>query len=441
MATRTLTGNAQAIHQRNTITIANTWATGDTITLSVNSKDLVVTIGALVTTAQVAVSLKQAFQSQSLTDTTASCLPLGGGTAIPELAEITASVSGSVVTLLADTAGVPFTITVTESTAGSGTATGAVAQAATGPEFFDAVDNYAEGVAPVTGDDMIWNRPVSLKYALSQSAITLASLTIGPAVIGSCQLGLLSRNPAGYEEYRATELAIGVTSLICNGTPGLVKLNFGTVANTTTVNSTGGTLEANRSAFQLRGTNTGNVLSVFGGDVGYAANNETAAAATINHNGGVLNVGTGVTGLATVAKLDGTAVINCAATNISNTGGTLLHTAGAVTAFKANGGTVTLASPSTITVCTQRSGTLVVSETAGAFTALNGVNGKCLYNGAGTIGTLSLANDHDFSVDGSSAVLTISSMSVTGGPVFRNVTGRATITALTAVGVIDFNAI
>jgi len=437
MATRTYTGNAQAINQRNTVTIALTWAAADTITLTVNGKDLVLTVGTAFATTDVATALKQAFQSEAM-GAGYSVLPTGGGTVIPELSVITASVSGSVVTLTADTAGIPFTITVTESTVGTGTATGAVSQAATGPSFFDNVDNYAEGAVPITGDDLVWNRPVSIKYALAQSAITLASLTIGPAVTGAYQIGLLSRNPTGYEEYLATELAISVTSLVCNGTPGLVKINCGSVANTSTVNSTGGTLEDNRSAFQIRGTNTGNVLSMFGGDVGYASNNETSAAATINQNGGVLNVGTGVASLVTVSQLSGTATVNCAATNISSSGGTLKHTAGAVTTVKANGGTVTLASSGTITTCTQRGGKLVVTETAGAFTTLNGVNGKCQYNGAGTISTLTLANDHDFSVDGSSSAVTISSMAVTGGPVFRNVTGRATITALTAVGVIDF---
>ena len=437
MSTRTYIGNAQAINQKNTVTIANTFAAADTITIAVNGKDLVLTVGTAVATTDVALALKQAFQSEAM-GSGYSVLPTGGGTVVAELAAITASVSGSVVTLTADTAGLPFTITVTESTAGSGTATGAVSQAATGPAYFSNVDNWLEGAVAITGDDMIWNRPVSIKYDLAQSAITLASLTIGPAVTGAYQIGLLSRNPAGYEEYLATELAISATSLVCNGTPGLVKINFGSVANTSTVNSTGGTLEVNRSAFQARGTSTANVLNVFGGDVGYGANNETAAAATINQNGGVLNVGTGVSSLATVSQLSGTATINCAATNISSSGGTLKHTAGAVTTVKANGGAVTLASSGTITTCTQRGGKLIVTETAGAFTTLNGVNGKCQYNGSGTISTLSLSNDHDFSVDGSSAAMTISSMAVTGGPVFRNVTGRATITALTAVGVIDF---
>ena len=84
MATRTWLGNAIDIAQKNTVTIANTWATSDTATLTINGKSLVVTIGSLVTTAQVATTIQQAVEGISFTDTTASVTPTDGKDDFPE---------------------------------------------------------------------------------------------------------------------------------------------------------------------------------------------------------------------------------------------------------------------------------------------------------------------------------------------------------------------
>jgi hypothetical protein len=112
------TGDAVAIVQQDTITVGVTWIQGETITLTINGKDLVVTVGSSVTTANVATLLKEAINGDTLTDTTAACspkgtgytisAPVGGGPLIPEFAEVTAEVSAAVVTVTGDTAGKPF---------------------------------------------------------------------------------------------------------------------------------------------------------------------------------------------------------------------------------------------------------------------------------------------------------------------------------------------
>src|SRR3970040_2704259 len=107
MANKRWLGRAGAVAEVNTITIALTWAAGDTITVTINAEDLLVTIGTLVTTAQVATTLKQAWEGETFTDTTATVRPSGGGPDFTEYSEITATVSGSVVTLAGDTAGGP----------------------------------------------------------------------------------------------------------------------------------------------------------------------------------------------------------------------------------------------------------------------------------------------------------------------------------------------
>lgn len=169
MASNRWLGRAQAIAQVDTVTMsgAGDWVTGDTITLTINTKSLVVTVGASLTDADVAITVKEAWKNETFTDTTASKTPADGGQDIAEHAEITATVSGDVVTLTHDTPGTPFTLTVTEVSSGDETATEATATAATGPNHYDNPDNYDLGVLPVTGDDLfVDDSSVSILYAL-----------------------------------------------------------------------------------------------------------------------------------------------------------------------------------------------------------------------------------------------------------------------------------
>lgn len=382
-------GNAVAIKDAWTVTVANTWAAADTATLTINGKDLVVTIGSLVTTAEVAVTIKQAWQSEAFTDTTASCSPSGGGTTIPEMAELTATVSGSVVTLTADTAGVKHTISVTESTAGTGTATGAHAITATGPSYVDNIDNYAEGAAPAGTEDLYIDRAVSMLYATDQNAITLNSLNFLPGMTSTAYVGLPFRNANGYEEYREDELKIGATTVNCRATSGRIKLNVGTVQCAANIYTTGTSAESNRRAFQWRGTHASNVVNVFGGDVGIGANNEAATVATIRQTGGTLEVGANVTAT-TISKGDGTMILRCAATTVTNDAGTLTHWGGAIT-------------------------------------TLNNT-GTFYENGAGTITTANLYNKSILDLSGSAAAITITTINVYGEVAIIDPQNRLTIT-------------
>ena len=171
MASNRWIGRAQAVADVKTVTIANTWTatngTTDTITLTINQKSLVVSIGSLVTTAQVATTIQQAWENASFTDTTALKTPADGGQDIAEHAEITATVSGSVVTLTHDQPGTPFVMTVTEVTDGNGTAAGADSTSATGPNHIDNPDNWDAGSLPITGDDVfVDDSSISILYAL-----------------------------------------------------------------------------------------------------------------------------------------------------------------------------------------------------------------------------------------------------------------------------------
>ena len=63
MATTRWTGGALPLAQIETITIANTWAANDTLTVTCNGRDIVLTIGTTATTTQVATELAAALAS------------------------------------------------------------------------------------------------------------------------------------------------------------------------------------------------------------------------------------------------------------------------------------------------------------------------------------------------------------------------------------------
>ena len=300
MSLRTFQNNAVDVKDVWTGTVAGTWtASTDTATITINGKSLVVTIGSLVTTAQVAVTVKEAFASaSSFTDTTASCIPQGGGQSIPEMAKYLATVSGSVVTLTERVAGRPGTITMTESTTSTGTLTAANSVPATGKYFGDNVKNWLEGSLPVDGDDIVVNGPYKWLYGMGFSAVQPASITFGERCTGVTQVGLPWENAAGYAEYRTPELAIGPLIVNVRGPVGLVKLNLGSDPCTANIYSSGTSLDTGYAPIQIRGTNATplNTINAFGGNTSFAARGETAVLLAGRQSGsGRLTIGNNVT--------------------------------------------------------------------------------------------------------------------------------------------------
>src|SRR5262245_16257998 len=142
MSTLTWTGNAHAVKQITTLTVSGTWAGNDTYTLTINGKDLILTIGNGTTTAQVAASIKAMWNASTRLDGQADSSNTNtsnfGGQEFGEFSEATADIytaTASVVRIIANKAGLPITITGSGSsgTAGDGDVTIATAQAATGP--------------------------------------------------------------------------------------------------------------------------------------------------------------------------------------------------------------------------------------------------------------------------------------------------------------------
>lgn len=155
MATTYFLGNAANVPQITTVTIANTWATADTATFTINGKDLVVTLGTPVTVTDVAALIVSAWNASTRIDSALGSSNVGGQT-IPEFAEIIASNVAGVIaftTRYARDTGKPFTITVAESTAGTGTVgSPSTTQAAASQKQWDNADNWSGGSVPANDD-------------------------------------------------------------------------------------------------------------------------------------------------------------------------------------------------------------------------------------------------------------------------------------------------
>jgi hypothetical protein len=289
-----------------TITLALTLASNDTATVTINGKSVTYTA-----------------TGSSTTTIATGLYTLLAASTITEFAAITwANPSAGVITATGTTAGVPFTLTATESTAGNGTCTAVVTTAATGPNHWNDALNWDGGAIPTGSDTANVNLSLgSVLYGLDQNAVTLASLNIYTTSQTSNTLGLPVINAAGYTEYLDTYLKISATAWVIDANSPRVKVDFGSVAFSGEVRQSGSAPDQPTPAVLLKGTSTSNVLDC-NGTVGFAYYyGEAGAAATItNGPNGNLTLGAGVTTATTVTNL-GTLVSNGAFTTLYNSGG------------------------------------------------------------------------------------------------------------------------
>lgn len=220
MANKVYVGNAAAVKQIVNIEVGGTWAGTETPTLTINGKDLTVTLDTDVLTANVAELLKNAWNANSRLDGTATLDGTSnfGGQEFGEFSEVTASIDpddSDILVLTANRAGVPFTVTATDNST-SGTFTLTTPQAATGPNHWDNADNWqTEGgggtTVPANGDTVIFrDSTVSVKYGLPASILNVTFVVYQSF---SGQIGLPEVNTENaskpYDEYRARYVSIG----------------------------------------------------------------------------------------------------------------------------------------------------------------------------------------------------------------------------------------
>lgn len=358
MANKRWVGAAQPIPQLETVTIGGTWSAAETLTLTINNKSIVLTIGATTTTTQIATEIESAWNNDENTALGTGYSASERGPNIPEFAEITADASGSTVLLTGDTKGKPFTVSVAENSA-SGTIGTATTTAATGPNHWDNIRNWDTGAVPVSTDDVFFdNSNISVLYGLAQSAVTLTSLNIAASYTGEIGLPKVNSDSTEYVEYRADYLAISATTLnIGLGTgsgSSRIKINLGTAQAAINVFSTGSSAEANLPTVLLKGTHVSNVLNARGNSsIGIAVfGGEVATIATVDVSGtGKITFGAGVT-LTTITVNGFTVSINSACTTLSMFGGNVTVEAGAMTTANCHGGSLVYNSTGTLGTAT-----------------------------------------------------------------------------------------
>lgn len=389
MATLTWLGNAAAVKQIDTVTVANTWTAADTATLTINTKDLVVTIGADVTPAQVATAIRDAWNatsrldSEGATDATSNF----GGQEFGEYSEVEASIdpdADTVVIFTAIQAGVPFTLAVTETTAGTGTATEATTQAATGKHHWNNGDNWSSGSAPASDDIVVFrDSDVSCLYGLPNATLEV-TFNVYQSYTGSIGLPAINRSNQSkqYAEYRQRYVRLddaGGGSNIAHrfgigkdgtGSP-LINLKHITLPCTVVVYNTGTPQIAGTKALNICCGNNTSTISILAGSVDFSTQDGTSAAfALATQTGGDSRCIEGMNAASDVRVRGGAMLLgDTSGLSAIFVGPGVLRIEGQVGTIDdvvvENGGTVDYASTATIT-------SLTVTE-GGVFDARSGV--------------------------------------------------------------------
>lgn len=351
-------GDLQSTEQVTTIAVTGTWATNDTATLTINGKDLTLTVGSATTTSDVVAALVAMVNGSAVVGTETRNET---GNNIPEWSGITASGSASPLTLTGDTTR-PFTVTVSESTAGDG-ALGApsTTTSPTSPNTL-AAENVTGGTLPGAADTFtLANSSVSMLYGLDQSSAgTLASVSMPASFTG--HVGLRRYNSLGFVEYLDREYNVRCSALTIGAGggsgSGLIAINLGNVQCAVKVIDTASSAETDYHAVRLRGTHASNTLEVIGGTVDVAAEaGQTATFATLNASGssevrtssGTTLTTVNASGSAVVDITSAAALSDITTINISDSAVVYLRGDNAVGTINVYGGTLYLMSSGTIT--------------------------------------------------------------------------------------------
>lgn len=391
MATNVWQGNAPTIAQVSTFAVTGDWATNDTATLTCGSASVTFTVGVTETVGAVVAGLRSLWDAS-----------LAG-----ELFELSATDTNPTITLASKVAGVPFTVTASEDTVGSG-AIGAQTDttANSGPNAVDVQANWSLGEVPTdtpANTVSLQGSGVSILYGLEHVAGTMAALIHQSTFTGN--VGLPRNNANGYVEYRptyweldATEVQIGVGA--GSGSPRF-NLNSGTVAATVNVYGTGTAPETGVPAFLWKGTHISSVVNVNRGNVGIAFFEGEAAnliALNVTFTTSQLTDSTVICGSGVVwanSQLDiygGNTTINSNSQNITVRAGsiTIAGSATVTSELLLEGGTCYYTSTGTCTLCTMTRGATIDfrrDSRARTFTALVMNGGGTWYDPNGTVTT------------------------------------------------------
>lgn len=287
----------------------------------------------------------------------------------PSIARITAAnPSAGVMTLTADTAGIPFSVAVSDSDDGTHTETATTANVGNEDGALD--QNWSQDDAPDTGDDLIFEPgAVNWKYGLNQSSIAIADFRVMKGC--SSQFGRFEFGKFHY-------LRIDPDSFDFRGSGSLCLFDIGSANISPYIEAYGSPSATGRHAVYIKGSNIA-TLEVAKGNVGVSVlDADTTTVATIlcgqleNPSSDVdLTVGAGTT-WTTITQSAGKCTIRSAGTTLN------IYKGG---------------------ICT--------TEGTGAITTVNVYEGAIFYpKSSGTITTLNCWGTVDFSRDTTAKTVT-----------------------------------
>lgn len=365
MATIAHLGTAVPIREQKTLTLGGTWVAADTITLTINGKDLVLTVGTTVTTTAILDNVLIMITGSGTYGAGYSSNALGS--VVGEFKKLSlVKTSTTVATFTGMTDGQDFDLSVDKSST-SGTVAVTTTVTGTGPHHFGNADNWDGGV-PADADDIVFDHrsAADLKYDLAQSAITPASVTITEGFAHEIGLPDINADDTTYKynEYRDTHLVLGNAADATNMVVSInapqsrrIRISNGTGQVTGTVTDTSTRRwEPHVPVMTWIGTHADNVWNVTKGDVGLGfAEDDTATVDVLrqgwieNQNGDAKVVcGPGVT-LGTIDKSGGSLTVASNVTTLTQNGGETTVLAGAVTTAEIDAGSLKYRSAGTVT--------------------------------------------------------------------------------------------
>ncbi len=377
MATRTWNGGTGVATQVDTLTIANTWANGDTMTTTMTAEDTSTqTVNTVVTSGTL-----ETDRDEHLADLQASTQSL--------FAAITwAASSTDKITATAKVSGVPFYCAASETTAGDGTWARAATDANAGPNDWNTAANWSGSTVPVDSDD-VWFDGIGddasddALYGLDQSAIQLTTLQITGGYTGA-----IGQTANGYY------LIIDSTTTSFESGGNATWLNGRLVA----INVTGGAGGPNM--LQLDGDiDNLRVLSSGAGGTVTIKNSTVLDNVYVNSAPNVkVVIGTSVSSLDLIDATTGSVSCDSACVTI-NCGGSAVvaHTTGAVTTANMRGGILKYNGSGTLTTANIFEGLLSLLEnytTAVTITTVNSYGG--VVNSANGLGNVTISNKNEF---------------------------------------------
>jgi len=394
MATVVFRGDAKEVAQVSTATPANV-EVNDVFTLTINGKTVSFTATAN-TVANVTAGLNTAWNASTE----------------PEFSEITAVDSTTCVTLTADTAGYPFTVTGSATEGGvANTQTLVVANTvvASGPSCVSVASNWSGGSLPANGDTVVFEYgDVDALYGLD----ALAGIVVDKIVHSNSftgDVGLPRENANGYIEYRERYFKVGFNTADLglgegDGTGRFMLNAANSDAPVINIYNSGASEETGIPAVLVTDTGANSVVNINRGDVGIAFFAGEVASVSDLNVGYIDNVtgdstvrcGSGCT-LTTIDKSGGDLAIETNATTINQDGGTTaFRGAATLTTLNLNGGTFYDESSGTITTTTILADAIYDKRRSMVGKTMTNVS---VYKGAqfyDPMGTVTLTNGVDF---------------------------------------------